>query len=177
VNRHAGGNAEAKASEMEHAIRKHCTVHLDEDPAYYKKLSEKLEKLIEEHKNQWDLLAREMEPLIHEAARGRQSDGDGTVKEIRIFADHVADIAFGKDGVPDEHQRGFAELIAKIVEHLQGTIDIINFWDKFIEVKKLRGDIGTELQLCGIPELAERHERIAVEVVKLAEKRHKELLK
>lgn len=43
-------------------------------------------------------------------------------------------------------------------------------------MKKLRGEIGTELQLCGIPELAERHDRIAVEVVKLAEKRHKELL-
>ena len=63
-----------------------------------------------------------------------------------------------------------------MIETMQGTIDIINFWDKFIEVKKLRGEIGTELQLCGIPELAERHERIAVEVVKLAEKRHKELL-
>ena len=26
------GSAEAKASEMEHAIRKHCTIHFDEDP-------------------------------------------------------------------------------------------------------------------------------------------------
>jgi type I restriction enzyme R subunit len=31
-----GQNNEAKASEMEHAIRKHCTVHHDEDPAFYK---------------------------------------------------------------------------------------------------------------------------------------------
>src|SRR4051794_22201746 len=29
----------AKASEMEHAIRKHCKVHLDEDPVLYQKLS------------------------------------------------------------------------------------------------------------------------------------------
>ena len=40
---------EAKASEMEHAIRKHCTVHHDEDPAFYKKLSEKVDALIERH--------------------------------------------------------------------------------------------------------------------------------
>jgi type I restriction enzyme R subunit len=176
VHRHAGGNAEAKASEMEHAIRKHCTVHFDEDPAFYKKLSEKLERLIEEHKNQWDLLAKEMEPLVHDAAAGRKSDGEGTAKEIRIFEDHIADLAFDGGGVPDEHRLKFTVLISKMVESLQDTIDIINFWDKFIEVKKLRGDIGTELQLCGIPELAERHERIAVEVVKLAEKRHKDLL-
>lgn len=176
VHQHAGGNAEAKASEMEHAIRKHCTVHFDEDPAFYKKLSEKLEKLIEDHKNQWDLLAKEMEPLVHDAAAGRKSDGEGTAKEVRIFEDHIADLAFGNGGIPEEYRAGFADLVSKMVETLQGTIDIINFWEKFIEVKKLRGDIGTELQLCGIPELAERHERIAVEVVKLAEKRHKELL-
>ena len=42
---------------MEHAIRKHCTVHFDEDPAFYKRLSEKLEKLIQEHKNNWKALA------------------------------------------------------------------------------------------------------------------------
>jgi type I restriction enzyme R subunit len=176
VHQHAGGNAEAKASEMEHAIRKHCTVHFEEDPAFYKKLSEKLEKLIEDHKNQWDLLAKEMEPLVHDATSGRKVDGEGTAKEIRIFEDHIADLAFGGRGVPEEHQGKFAVLVSKMVESLQSTIDIINFWDKFIEVKKLRGDIGTDLQLCGIPQLAERHERIAVEVVKLAEKRHKDLL-
>lgn len=175
VHRHAGGNAQAKASEMEHAIRKHCTVHFDEDPAFYKKLSEKLEKLIEDHKNQWELLAKEMEPLVHDAATGRKSDSEGAAKEVRIFEDHIADLAF--DGVvPEEHRAKFAVLVSKMVETLQGTIDIINFWDKFIEVKKLRGEIGTELQLCGISELAERHDRIAVEVVKLAEKRHKELI-
>ena len=47
VQKHAQGDPEAKASEMEHAIRKHCTVHFDEDPAFYKRLSEKLEKLIQ----------------------------------------------------------------------------------------------------------------------------------
>lgn len=51
VQKHSQGNPEAKASEMEHAIRKHCTIHFDEDPAFYKRLSEKLEKLIQEHKD------------------------------------------------------------------------------------------------------------------------------
>jgi type I restriction enzyme R subunit len=37
---------QTKASEMEHAIRKHCTIHHDEDPSFYQALSEKLETLI-----------------------------------------------------------------------------------------------------------------------------------
>ncbi len=177
VQHHARGNPEAKASEMEHAIRKHCTVHFDEDPAFYKKLSEKLEKLIEDHKNQWDLLAKEMEPLVHEAVSGRTVRQKGMTREIYTFHDHVADLAFGNNGVPEQHQDALVRVVSNIVETLQGTIDIIEFWTKQIEVKRLRGEIGTELLLCGIPELAERHERIAVEIVKLAEKRHEELLR
>ena len=53
VKKNAHGNAEAKASEMEHAIRKHCTVRFDEDPAFYTRLSDKLEKLIEQHRDNW----------------------------------------------------------------------------------------------------------------------------
>ena len=60
---------------------------------------------------------------------------------------------------------------------LQGTIGIIDFWKKPGEVKKLRGNIDTEILLTEIPQLIEKHERIAVEIVKLAEKRHAELIR
>ena len=60
---------------------------------------------------------------------------------------------------------------------LQDTIDIIDFWKKPLEVKRLRGNIDTEILLANIPQLADKHERIAVEIVKLAEKRHAELTK
>jgi len=39
-------------------------------------------------------------------------------------------------------------------------------------VKKLRVNIDREILLAEIPQLAERHERIAAEILKLAEKRH-----
>ncbi|ULA69863.1 MAG: hypothetical protein LZF62_480056 [Nitrospira sp.] len=63
----------------------------------------------------------------------------------------------------------------RIVELLQHSIGIIDFWKKPIEVKRLRGDIDTEILLADISQLTEQHERIAVELVKLAEKRHEEL--
>ena len=64
--------SEAKASEMEHAIRKHCTVHHDEDPAFYKKLSEKVDALIERHHDEWDLLVEKLDELRVEAVAGRK---------------------------------------------------------------------------------------------------------
>jgi type I restriction enzyme R subunit len=67
--------------------------------------------------------------------------------------------------------------MARIVEVLQDTIDILDFWKKPIEVKRLRGNIDTEILLSGVPQLIEKHERIAVELVKLAERRHEDLTK
>ena len=43
---------------MEHAIRKHCTIHFDEDPAFYKRMSEKLDTLIAKHGDDWKSLGR-----------------------------------------------------------------------------------------------------------------------
>ena len=62
------GRAEELITEMEHALRKHCTIHFDEDPAFYQRLSEKLEKLIEAQKDNWLALAQGYEQLRREAA-------------------------------------------------------------------------------------------------------------
>jgi len=176
VQKHSRGDPEAKASEMEHAIRKHCTIHFDEDPAFYKKLSEKLEQLIQQHQDNWKMLADEYEKLRAEATEGRKTAHQGMTKEATTFYDHVVQITFDDGQVPAEHVDALKSLILKIVELLQGTIDIIDFWKKQIEVKKLRGDIGTEILFADIPQLVAKQERIAVEIVKLAEKRHNDLI-
>jgi type I restriction enzyme R subunit len=177
VRKHAQGDPEAKASEMEHAIRKHCTVHFDEDPAFYKRLSEKLEKLIQAHQNNWQELAEGYEQIRNEAMAGRTDAIEGLSKEATTFYDYVVQLAFdGGDVLPDSVSP-LKKLMARIVDVLQGTIDIIDFWKKLNEVKKLRGDIDTEILLANIPQLTGKHERIAVEIVKLAEKRHAELTK
>ncbi len=68
---HAQGSSRAKASEMEHAIRKHCTIHFDEDPAFFKRMSEKLDTLIAKHGDDWKALAERYEELRSEIRAGR----------------------------------------------------------------------------------------------------------
>jgi type I restriction enzyme R subunit len=94
VQKHALGSAEAKASEMEHAIRKHCTIHFDEDPAFYKRLSEKLEKLIKDHHDNWEVLAEGYEQLRKEALAGRTEAMEGLTREATTFYDYVLQLAF-----------------------------------------------------------------------------------
>ena len=174
VREHSGDDAEAKASEMEHAIRKHCTVHLDEDPAFYSRLSEKLEKLIREHHDNWEALAEGYEQLRLEAIAGRTDTVPGLGMEASTFYDHIAQLAFG-GVVPAVNEQAVKDLMLQVVGILQSTIGIIDFWRKPNEIKRLRGRIDTEVLLTGIPELTVAHERIAIEITKLAEKRHREL--
>jgi type I restriction enzyme, R subunit len=44
----------ARASEMEHAIRHHIHLHMDEDPTRYRRLSERLEQILAEHQGNWE---------------------------------------------------------------------------------------------------------------------------
>jgi len=177
VRQHSGEDAEAKASEMEHALRKHCTIHFDEDPAFYRRLSEKLEKLIQQHRENWELLAEEYEQLRMEASEGRRREDErGLSREEGAFHDFILDLAFGDIEVPELHQDALKALSISVVSKLREAIAILDFWKKPVEVKRLRGDIDTEILLADIPELSEKHERLAVEIMKLAEKRHNELL-
>lgn len=176
LNEHAAGNAEAKASEMEHAIRKHCTVHHDEDPAFYRSLSEKVEQLIDQHQEQWELLAAELVKLRKVAVEGRKQGEDGMSREATTFYAHIANEAFPNGVVPESARKTLKTLMESIVETLQHSIGSIDFWHNSDKQKKARSDIKTALTLTGIDELKQQRERLAVEIMKLAKNRHDQLL-
>lgn len=175
VTKHSQGSAEAKASEMEHAIRKHCTVHFDEDPAFYSRMSEKLEKLIQEHGKNWQVLADEYQKLRAEAVAGRVDTKEGLTREETTFYEFVTQLVYPDGVIPGEDHEPLKKLLQRIVKLLQETIGVIDFWDKSVEVKKLRGNLDTEILIADIPAVVAKHERVAIEIVKLAEKRHQEL--
>jgi type I restriction enzyme R subunit len=177
LNKHAGGNEEAKASEMEHAIRKHCTVHNDEDPAFYRSLSEKVENLIDKHQEDWVKLADELEKLRGEALEGRKKGEDGMSKEATTFYEHIANEAFGGGKVPAEAKDKMKVLMESIVDTLQDSIGSIDFWSNADKQKQTRSKVKTALTLTGITELKRNRERVAVEIMKLAKNRHEELIK
>jgi type I restriction enzyme R subunit len=173
---HAGQNSEAKASEMEHAIRKHCTVHHDEDPACYNSLSEKVNALIEKHHDEWELLAEKLTELRKEAIAGRQQGEGGMSKEVTTFYQHIAQLGFTSGTVNDADKPAFKALMGISVTILQESIASIDFWLNPDKQKRVRGLIKTEIAKTGIEELKLNRERVAVEIMKLAKNRHNELI-
>ena len=162
---------------MEHAIRRHCTVHHDEDPAFYKSLSEKVEKLIDQYQDQWEKLAEELTKLRAEAIAGRQQGEEGMSKEATTFYQHIVNEAFPDGNIPAKAKVVMKALMESIVDTLQESIGSIDFWKNADKQKKTRSEIKTALMLTDIHELKVNRERIAIEIMKLAKNRHDELVK
>jgi type I restriction enzyme, R subunit len=173
---HAGKSAVAKASEMEHAIRKHCTVHHDEDPAFFKSLSAKVDALIEKHHDQWDLLAEKLAELRSEALAGRRSGESGMSREATTFYEHIVQAGFAQGSVPEVDQPAMKALMERLVELLQDAIGSLDFWINADKQKRVRGAIKTEIAKANIDELKTNRERVTVEVMKLAKNRHDALM-
>jgi type I restriction enzyme R subunit len=173
---HAGKNAAAKASEMEHAIRKHCTVHHDEDPAFFKSLSAKVDALIEKHQEQWDLLAEKLTELRAEAVAGRTHGDNGMSREATTFYEHVVQVSYENGEVPEADQAALKALMETLVFVLQESIGSLDFWSNADKQKRLRSIIKTEISKTGIELLKTHRERVAVEVMRLAKNRHETLV-
>lgn len=166
----------AKASEMEHAIRKHCKVHLEEDPVLYQKLSDKLEALIQQYKENWDQLYQELFNLRAQAEAGRKDDVEGVGPKAAPFYDLIGQIAFGKNGVPAEYAPVVKQVVAQILEKMKRIIGIINFWSNAPEVSKLKGELSDLLLFSNIDEIVEKSDKIVTEMTALAKVRHKDIL-
>jgi type I restriction enzyme, R subunit len=177
VTGHAQGSTRAKASEMEHAIRKHCTIHFDEDPAFFKRMSEKLDTLIAKHGDDWKLLAEAYEGLRADIRAGRDKGDTEQPAEVAVFKDNLFALIGDGATLSLEDAAMLDALSSRLVSLIRDAIAIVDFWRKPDQVRRLRASIDTELMVSGISAVQDHHQRIAVELTKLAEKRHAELLR
>ncbi|WP_432737405.1 type I restriction endonuclease subunit R [Maridesulfovibrio sp. FT414] len=163
-------STKAKASEMEHAIRKHCKIQFGKDPEAYARMSEKLEALIRKHKEDWDKLYKSLLALCEEVRKIEDRPVDDPFLRLTLMT------TFGTTEVDEETKRKTAALIDEVLDHLQKTIGIIDFWNTPVRVRELKGEISIVLASSGIPEIIQNMDKVETELVALAKHRHKELL-
>lgn len=164
-------DSKAAASEMEHAIRKHCKVNEGDDPVMYKRFSDKLEEVLKKYNENWDQMLLQLEGLRDEIDRGRGKEaGSGDP-----FADLIVSIAFGGE-CSGEAQAALLNVVDEIMEILADTIDTLNFWDRPAKISDLDGELQEILILSGLPELDDKAEQLSAEIMDLARRREEDIL-
>ncbi len=165
-------DSRAAASEMEHAIRKHCKINEGDDPIMYKRFSDKLEEVLKKYNENWDQMLLELEGLRDEIDEGRGDDASSGDP----FADLIISIAFeGEAGCYSEcstlDQTAIASVVDEIMDTLADTIDTLNFWDRPAQVTTLEGKLNKIFILSKVKALITHKALLTTEVMDLAKRR------
>lgn len=164
-------DAKAAASEMEHAIRKHCKVNEGDDPVMYKNFSEKLEEVLKKYNENWDQMLLQLEGLREEIDKGRGDDADSGDP----FADLIIDIAFDGE-CSDADRASVMAVVDEIMETLADTIDTLNFWDRPAQVTTLEGKLNKVFILSKVKALIMNKAQLTTDVMDLAKRRESDIL-
>ncbi|MEC6899168.1 HsdR family type I site-specific deoxyribonuclease [Photobacterium piscicola] len=146
----ANKSDEAKASEMESAIKHHITINLDEDPEYYRSLSLRLRDIIEKTAGKWDqqleLLSYMVDNIASERKQAAQDIGLSETEYAfyNILMAEVVKVSSG--GVVEEAV--FEEVKATsqvLVERINEATMIVDFFNKPDEIKRMKKEIKRDV--------------------------------
>lgn len=150
---------ESRASKIESAIRHHITVNLDEDPEYYKSLSQRLEEIIQQSHGKWEQQLELLHQLVGsiESDRCAQAESLGLSEtEYAFYNILMAEVtqhageAMVDESVHDEVRQATRELVAMFEEATQ----IIDFFSKPEEVKRMKKQIKRTVLECSFADKA-----------------------
>jgi len=148
---------ESRASEIESAIKHHITVNLDEDPEYYKSLSLRLKDLIEKNKGKWEQQAQ----LLFEFRSGIESEHKKAADDLglseteyafyNILMAEVTSHA-GEDVLTDSVHDEIKATSQDLVEMFNEATQIVDFFSKIDEVKRMKKEIKRAILDCSFGE-------------------------
>jgi type I restriction enzyme R subunit len=164
---------QSKASEMEHAIRWHIKVNVDNDPALYGRFKDRLETILNAYKENWDDIVRELSRLRDEMAEGRKPQIEGISAVEAPFFDLLISLVT----VGDEPELNKTkELTHSLVEILKETANINNFWtDRAAERRRIEGLLEDEIRYSRIEGVSSKAAELSTELMKLAKNREADL--
>ena len=167
-------SGKAKASEMEHAIRYHIKVNMDKDPALFTVFSERLQRILDAHKEHWDLLVLELSKLRDDIGKGRKDETSIVALSVVPFFDLLL-MEAAIDKVDAEAMTRTGRISELLYARLREFILIPNCWQKPSELRQLESDLRDELDYCGMDALKAKAAKLTADLVNLAQKRESEM--
>ncbi|MBX0358365.1 type I restriction endonuclease subunit R [Halobacillus sp. Nhm2S1] len=161
---------EAKAAEMEHAIKHEIRIKLEENPVLYTSLKERLEDLIERRKERQmtiEELLEEYREMIHEMRNNAEESKDhGFEPEQYPFFQLLSRELEDHE---EENLKALTHLITGVVqEHA-----VIDWTEKEDVQRQMRRSIKNQLRASNCPK--DRVENVAHQMMKLAEVHYKQI--
>ena len=144
LNQHK--SSRAKASEIENAIKHHIKIKLEDDPEFYKSLSEKLESIIRKHEEKWGELVQSLMDFrgtIEEGPEARAKELGLTETEFAFHNILKAEVtkAEGVETIDEGMHQKVKDVSRKLVAMMDEATKIVDFFEKWDERRRVRRDI------------------------------------
>lgn len=166
--------SKSQASAMEHAIRHHIKVNLEnKDPALYSRFKDRLESIIQRYQGNWDQMLVELKELQKNISEGRTRDS--RFKGIQMPFYEVLKMTFDEEPEEDVDKK-LVVITKNICKDIANDMSTAYFWDKQDEVDSLKGKLVGHLRFSGIPKLKENRVDIANRLMLLAKYNYREVV-
>jgi len=164
-------SAKSKARETETGIREFIAQHQEIDPVFYMEISQELELILEDEKENWDRQLELFQPLINKMREGRSQSVEGLDPKIEMpFYDVLRTELFDNAEVDEERQKFLADKTKDAVEIIVRQSKMIGFWESNAMQKELRQYLLLNVlsDLRGIPHIIEKKNRLVFRWLELA---------
>lgn len=159
---------EARASEMEHALKNEIHLKLEEDPAFYISLRERLEQLIEDRKAKRIDAAQQLK--LFEALTGAMRGRADTAAKRGLSEAGFAVYGLLKDPKDSKVDESKTELASLIMEQLEPQLGIVDWIHKDDVQREMRRVIKRQLRAAGYA--PEKADAVAGSIVELLKRRN-----
>ncbi|MBE0616944.1 MAG: type I restriction endonuclease subunit R, partial [Proteobacteria bacterium] len=125
----AQASSRARAAHMQHAARYHILGFSNQNPAYARKMSEKLEEILQRFKDDWDALERELLRFVEELRQGDRNefpdlDSRLQVPFVRLVLEQCGE---GRKLTPAQRGSALAATL-DMVERIRQEVRKVGFW-------------------------------------------------
>lgn len=163
-----------KAAEIEHAVRHHLEVELDDDPDLQASFADALAGIFERFADNWEMIYRELEKLRNRiiSASKEPTYGLHRKKQMPFFRSLKREL-FGESDLNDDQISQLVSLTQALYLIIERELKLTGFWESIAARNKLRADIQELLLSEGfvaLPGMATSRQRIIARVMEIAEK-------
>ncbi len=169
-----------KAAEIEHAIRHHLEVELDDDPDLQASFAEALKKILEEFRDNWNKIAEELEKLRERIKNAEKEPTYGLhrKKQMPIFRMLKKEL-FGDAALDENAISTLVSLTQQLFNEVERELKLTGFWESIPARNKLKADLQKTLlqtEFSKLPGLVKNRQHIISRLMEIAEKNNDTIL-
>jgi type I restriction enzyme R subunit len=171
----AQSSSRARAAQMQHAARYHIIGFSNQNPAYARKMSERLEEILQRFKDDWNALERELRRFIDELKQGDRNDFPDLDAKVQVpFVRLVLEeCSKGRELTAEQRERAIKSTL-DMIGRIQQEVRKVGFWKNEAMRELLTRALVRDLNKAGICRPGGERD-LAQRLVALAKENHQNL--